>query len=69
MISNDGGYKCEAQDSIIGAGGVNGGALRNELTILVRYYDYNAVADGVAIEVANGVDLQHTTFQVVVIGI
>lgn len=56
-IRNDGGYLGEAQ-SISG----------NTVTVKARYFDYDAVADGPAIEVADTTDLSAVTFSGVVIG-
>jgi len=63
MASNDGGYKVEPGDISIGTG-----ANRNVLTVPVKYYDYDAGADGAAIEVAAGTDLSAVTFSFIVIG-
>jgi len=58
--SNNGGYKVDpAEISISG----------NELTVKVRYYDYDAAADGSAIEVTDATDLSGVTFEVIVLAV
>jgi len=40
----------------------------NTVTVKVYYFDYDATADGAAIEVANATDLSGVTFTVIVVG-
>lgn len=69
-ISNDGGFKVEPADCTIGAAGGSGGALRNEITIFVRCYEYSyAGACGPAVQIGAGADLSGVTFEVTVLGI
>jgi len=58
--TNDGGYKVE-EGEITKSG--------NQLTIPVRYYDYDAAADGSAIEVADATDLSGVNFEVIVLAV
>ena len=56
-ISSNGGYLCECAS-------VSG----NSLTVLVRYFDYDATSDGAAIQVPNATNLSTVTFSGVVVG-
>ncbi|MCD6209791.1 MAG: hypothetical protein J7J01_02650 [Methanophagales archaeon] len=38
------------------------------VTVVARYYDYDAAADGTAIEVTEGTDLSGVSFTLVVLG-
>jgi len=40
----------------------------NSITVIAMYYDYDAAADGPAIEVASGTDLSGVEFTVLVVG-
>ena len=57
IVIADGGYKAEVA-------GISGGTI----TIVVRYYDYDAGADGTAIEVPDGTDLSGVHFYIIAIG-
>ena len=57
IVIAGGGYLAEVA-------GVSG----NTVTIVVRYFDYDAAADGVAIEIPAGTDLSAVSFWVIAIG-
>ena len=54
--SHAGGYALEASAS------------GTTVTVVARYYDYDAAADGTAIEVSGGTDLSSVSFTLVVLG-
>jgi len=53
VVSCDGGYKAEVAS-----------VSDNVVTIVVKYYDYDAAADGTAIEVPDGTDLSGVNFEI-----
>ena len=57
IVQASGGYKAEVAS-------VSG----NTVTVKVYYYDYDASADGPAVEVPDGTDLSGVTFTIVAIG-
>jgi len=57
VVIASGGYKAEVA-------GISG----NTITVVVRYFDYDASGDGVAIEVPSGADLSGVTFYVIAVG-
>jgi len=58
-ISCSGGYKVDAAAVTVAAGSI---------TVPVYYYDYDAAADGAAVEVADGTDLSGVSFQAIIVG-
>jgi len=59
-ISNDGGYMAESGEATISD---------NTVTFPIRYFDYDATADGAAIEVADTTNLSGVTFKIVVLAV
>ena len=56
-VYSNAGYLCEGS---VGTG--------NSVTVKVYYFDYDATADGAAVEVAAGTDLSGVTFTVIAVG-
>lgn len=58
-VTNNGGYLVDPGDCSISG---------NTVTIKPRYFDYDATADGAAIDVGSGTNLSGVTFTVIAIG-
>jgi len=56
-VFSNAGYLCEGSPGTA-----------NDVTVKVYYFDYDATADGAAIEVAGGTDLSGVTFTIVAVG-